>query len=74
MRLIPDGAGTVAGATFIGCACGDMFETMTTIIAPSGTNPGLPEPRMKWLTGEWQTFYDTTLSIAALQANPPPFS
>lgn len=53
MRLIPDGAGTVAGATFIGCACGDMFETMTTIIAPSGTNPGLPEPRMKWLTGEW---------------------
>lgn len=72
VRLIPDsGYSTTGGAKFIACGSADLFATPQTIIGPNGMNDGTPEPRMKWVTGEWQHFYSTTLSIAALKANPP---
>ena len=72
MRLIPDdGYLGVDGATFISTACADLFATPNTIVGPGGMNPGIPEARMKWVTGDWQHFYDTTLSVAQVNANPP---
>lgn len=72
IRLVPDtGRSNVDGAKFIACSSADLFATPSTIIGPNGMNDGTPEPRMKWVTGEWQHFYSTTLSTVALKSNPP---
>lgn len=73
MRIVPDdGYITVNGAQFIGGVDCDLFANQNTITDPKGWNDGLPEGRMKWLTDTWTRYYNTTLSIAALRAEPPP--
>lgn len=73
MRLAPDdGYTTTVGANFMANTDADMFATPETTVDPKGWNDGLPQPRMKWVTDEWQFFYSTTLSIANLRASNPP--
>lgn len=73
VRLIPDtGYSTVAGAQFICSVDCDLFATPTTVVGGPDGNPGLPEARMKYVTGDWQHFYNTTLTANQIRQNPPP--
>lgn len=65
-RLI-EGSSTLIASTGV-----DLFATPGTVVHPQGWNPGIPNPRMKYVTTEWQTFYVTTLGRDALTSNPPP--
>lgn len=50
----------------------DLFATPRTVVDPQGWNHGIPNPRMRWVTSEWQTFCATTVSLATLTNSPPP--
>lgn len=51
---------------FLGSTGADLFATPETVVDPQGWNHGIPNPRMKWITQEWGTFYATTASLATL--------
>lgn len=72
MRLVADDGFTgIAGASFEATANCDLFLTTTTTSDPSGTNDGLLQARMKFVTGEWQRFYNTTVNRNTIMAIPP---
>lgn len=72
MRLVPDdGYSTIGTTSFIASTDADLFATPNTTIDPKGWNDGLPEARMKWVTGDWQHFYNTTMTVAQINATPP---
>lgn len=70
VRLVSDG-GAVGDRSFIASVGVDLFATPTTIVGGPNGNPGIPQPRMKWVTGDWQSFCVTTMSSASIIANPP---
>lgn len=67
MRLID----LVPGTNVIASTGVDEFATPETVVHPQGWNPGIPNPRMKWVTDQWQFFYGCTLSLDTLTNNPP---
>lgn len=75
VRIVPeDGYSTTANAQFVCSIDCDLFATPETTVGGPNGNPGLPEARMKWVTGEWQHFYNTTLSIVQINHTTPPLS
>ena len=71
MRLIPDGDPTVdlSRARYVASASADVYQTTSDA---TDRNAGLSQPRMRYLTGEWQTFTGYNLTEAELRATPPP--
>lgn len=68
MRLVPeDGQGRVNGARTIASTGADLFASPRTVVHPQGYNPGIPNPRMTYLSGEYETYYNTTVGLDTLK-------
>lgn len=68
MRLVPeDGRTSGNGARTIASTGADLFASPRTVVHPQGWNPGIPNARMSYLSGKYQTFYNTTVSLQTLE-------
>jgi hypothetical protein len=73
MRLIPDTNPNVdlSRARFIGSIAADNYGS-TNEVAHGTVVTAVMQPRMKYITANWQAFNGTNLSEEQLRRNPPP--
>lgn len=73
IRLIPaDGRSSLGNTEGLIANIGvDLFATPKTVVGGPNGNPGIPQPRMKQVTGNWQRIWITTLSEEQIRKHPP---
>lgn len=73
LRLLPDAAGVdVSKAKFIASVGADNYSS-ATYSSQGEAISSVMQPRMKFVTAQWNSFTGTTLTEAQLRANPPPY-